>query len=100
LACEPIDRSPEVHPCDVSVPLRRRQMRMARERLHRRRRDSPSEERGDEVVAKVVQTKGLDTGAPARTRERLTKPPLAPRSPLLRSGDESVAIPLACARES
>ena len=74
-------------------------MRMTCERLHRRRRDSPSEERGDEVVAKVVQTKRLDTGALARTRERLTKTPLAPRSPLLRSSDECVAIPLAWARE-
>ncbi len=100
LACEPLDRSAKVHPRDVGVTLRGRQMRMARERLHGRRRDSPSEERGDEVVAKVVQTKGLDSSAPARARERLTKTPLAPRSPVLRSRDESVAIPVACARES
>ena len=74
-------------------------MRMARERLHRRRRDSPSKERGDEVVAKVVQTKRLDACALARTRERLTKTPLAPRSPVLRSRDERVAIAVAHARE-
>ena len=73
---------------------------MARERLHRRRRDAAPKERGDEVVAKVVQTKGVDAGARARPRERLTKTPFAPRSPLLRPGDESVAIPRACARES
>jgi hypothetical protein len=40
LACEPLDRSAKVHPGEVRVPLRRRQMRMARERLHRWRRDS------------------------------------------------------------
>ena len=67
LACEPFDRSGKVHPRDVRVPLRRRQMRMARERLHGRRRDSSSKKRGDEVVAKVVQTKGLHT---ARLRAR------------------------------
>jgi hypothetical protein len=66
VACEALDRRPQVHPSDMRVPLRRRQVRMARERLHRRRRDSPSEERGDEVGAKVVQTKGFDTGANAR----------------------------------
>jgi hypothetical protein len=71
----------------------------ARERLDRRRHDSPSEGRGDEVVAKVVHTKGLGTGAFARTSERLTKTALTPRSRLLRSSDEGVAIPLACARE-
>jgi hypothetical protein len=99
LACEPLDRSAKVHPRDVRVPLRRRQMRMARERLHGRRRDSSSKKRGDEVVAKVVQTKGLHPDALACTRERLTKTPLAPRSSLLRSSDECLAIALACVRE-
>ena len=43
LACEALDRSAKVHPRDVRVALRRRQMRMARERLHGRRHDSPRE---------------------------------------------------------
>ena len=41
---------------------------MARERLHRRRRDAPPEERGDEVVAQVVPTKGIDASALASAR--------------------------------
>src|SRR5258708_31253607 len=99
LAGEPLDRRAKVHPGDVRVPLRRRQVRVARERLHRRRRHSSSKECGDEVMAKVVQTKGLDPRSFAGARERLTKTPLAPRRPVLRSGDESVAIALANARE-
>ena len=83
----------------MRVALRRREIRVACERLNSGRRSAAAEEARHEEVSEVVKAPAFEPGAFARAVEDLAEAPLAPRFTLSSDRHESVGILLPARRQ-